>query len=179
MKRREFLQFLTVAINGVIGLMVAIPAAFWLLPSRRFRKGRPRYKRIARFDSISSDAPSRVVVNANRWDKFTRYPPGPIGAVWLLRTDSPAEIVRAFQTVCPHLGCSIAFAADREVFSCPCHASEFDLSGVRNFGPSPRDMDELECRISDPDEAGERWVEVRYEEFETGSSNKQGTVSSL
>jgi nitrite reductase/ring-hydroxylating ferredoxin subunit len=81
--------------------------------------------------------------------------------------------VRCLQTICPHLGCGIGYAADRGAFSCPCHASEFDAAGRRLSGPAPRDMDELECRVTEPDENGRRWVEVRYQEFQTGLSARR------
>ena len=83
---------------------------------------------------------------------------------------------RVLSAVCPHLGCAIDYAADRNTFNCPCHASEFDAAGRRRLGPSPRDMDELECRISDADESGVRWVEVKYQEFQTGVSEKRPTA---
>ncbi len=81
--------------------------------------------------------------------------------------------VRCFQTICPHLGCEIDYAADRNAFACPCHASEFDADGRRKFGPAPRDMDKLECRVSPPDENGRRWIEVRYQEFQTGVAERR------
>jgi hypothetical protein len=33
-------------------------------------------------------------------------------------------------------------------------------------------MDELACRVTDPDEDGQRWVEVRYQEFRTGVADR-------
>jgi hypothetical protein len=81
--------------------------------------------------------------------------------------------VRCFQTICPHLGCGIDYVAHSNAFACPCHASRFDADGRRRFGPSPRDMDRLECRVSPPDEIGQRWIEVRYQEFQTGVAERR------
>jgi len=119
-----------------------------------------------------------VTVLADRWDAYTHYPPGPIGNVWLLRSESDDRDpkIRCLHVICPHLGCAIDYSADRKTFNCPCHASEFDAAGRRRFGPSPRDMDELECRISDADESGVQWVEVKYQEFQTGVSAKRPAV---
>ncbi len=75
--------------------------------------------------------------------------------------------------ICPHLGCAIDYAADRDVFQCPCHASEFDRLGRRVVGPAPRDMDELPCRVTAADESGQRWVEVQYDVFKTGIAKKR------
>jgi Rieske Fe-S protein len=91
-------------------------------------------------------------------------------------TAEDALAIRCVQAMCPHLGCGIDFVPDRRVFTCPCHASEFDAAGQRRFGPSPRDMDELECRVSPPDERGERWIEVKYVEFRTGIPQKRSAT---
>ncbi len=160
------------------------------------------YIRVAALSSLSLGQPTRVVVIADRWDAFTHYPSNPIGSVWLIRTEhraAPSEIeqashtnitieeasteVRCLQTICPHLGCGIDLAVasnstgvadtDRNGFNCPCHVSDFDGAGRRVSGPSPRDMDQLSCRITAADESGERWVEIQYVEFRTGAPDKR------
>jgi Rieske Fe-S protein len=115
-----------------------------------------------------------VAVVAEQQDGFIRRPAEPIGRVWLVRSgaDSTASI-RCFQSICPHLGCGVEYAPDRAAFVCPCHASEFAIDGRQRFGPSPRDLDELVCRVTDPDEAGVRWIEVRYQEFRTGTPDRR------
>lgn len=175
MHRRSFLKTLAAGLNGLIGLVVVIPGIRFLLdPLRRAPRERG-FLRVGPLTSLTTGRPQRVTVLSDRWDAFTHHPPGPIGSVWLISDDAD-ESVRCLQVVCPHLGCAIDYAADRKVFQCPCHASEFDAAGRRRFGPSPRDMDELECRITEPDEAGVRWVEVTYQEFQTGVSEKRPTA---
>lgn len=90
-------------------------------------------------------------------------------------TQQAPPVVRCLQTICPHLGCGIDLAAQQNPtgFTCPCHVSEFDDAGRRGKGPSPRDMDELPCRVTAPDENGERWVEIQYVEFRTGTPEKR------
>ncbi len=169
-QRRTFLKAITWFLDGAIALALAIPAVrFVAEPLRRRREGRG-FIRVGLLDSIPIEHPSRVVVSADRRDAYVHYPPGPVGQVWLSReADTEGEsCVRCFQSICPHLGCGIEFVPGRDAFSCPCHASEFDRQGVRRFGPSPRDMDELECRVSSADENGRRWIEVHYQEFQPG-----------
>ena len=178
MHRRTFLKTLAAGLNGLIGLAVVIPGMRFLLdPLRRASRERG-FIRVGPLASVTISRPQRATVMADRWDAYTHYPPGPIGNVWLLRKEGNDRNpqIRCLQVICPHLGCAIDYAADRNAFHCPCHASEFDPTGRRRFGPSPRDMDELECRISDADESGARWVEVKYQEFQTGVSEKRPTA---
>lgn len=67
--------------------------------------------------------------------------------------------LRVLSTVCPHLGCAIAWREEQRQFVCPCHVGIFAANGSLVSGPPPRGMDELESRI----EAGR--LEVRYRYF--------------
>lgn len=69
-------------------------------------------------------------------------------SVWLYTED--AQTFTAFSGVCPHLGCSFFFEADKKVFHCPCHHGLFDgKSGAVLGGPPPRGLDTLEVRVED------------------------------
>ena len=178
MQRRTFLKTLAAGLNGVIGLAVLIPGLRFLFdPLRRASRSRG-FIRITSLTSLTAGRPTRATIMADHWDAYIHHPPGPIGNVWLLRDESDQRDpkVRCLHVVCPHLGCAIDYAVDRNAFHCPCHASEFDAAGSRRFGPSPRDMDELECRITAPNDHGERWVEVKYQDFQTGVSEKRPTA---
>jgi menaquinol-cytochrome c reductase iron-sulfur subunit len=52
-------------------------------------------------------------------------------------------------SVCPHMGCTIAWHAGEHEFYCPCHGSVFTPDGKHVSGPSPRDMDPLPHKIVD------------------------------
>jgi thiosulfate dehydrogenase (quinone) large subunit len=47
----------------------------------------------------------------------------------------------AFDAVCPHAGCTVAYAASGQVIACPCHGSEFDpTTGAVLRGPAPNGL---------------------------------------
>jgi Rieske Fe-S protein len=48
---------------------------------------------------------------------------------------------RALSALCPHLGCTVLPSADG--FRCPCHGSQFTLSGKLVLGPSQSDLGTL------------------------------------
>lgn len=52
--------------------------------------------------------------------------------------------VKAFSTVCPHLGCQIEYNAGENTWDCPCHGSRFELDGSLKHGPAKRGLDPVE-----------------------------------
>ena len=87
--------------------------------------------------------------------------------------------VKAFTAVCPHLGCGIKVDGSGRQFICPCHKAAWDVSGCKvsdaelgHKNPSPRDLDLLECSVVVDEQTGESWVEVKYEKFQHGSTEK-------
>lgn len=180
--RRSFLKTVATAARGLAGLIVAVPVVRFLIDPLKRRATSGTFIRVAELSSLPNGRPVRVVVTSDRWDAYTHFPPGPIGSVWLIAVGvdaNPADAsqeVRCLQTICPHLGCGTDYVPDRGTFACPCHASDFDLSGRRLEGPSPRDLDQLQCRITEPDANGRRWVEVKFEKFQTGVAAKRAVT---
>ena len=48
---------------------------------------------------------------------------------------------------CTHLGCAVPWDKDKKKFICPCHASQFDMSGNVLSSPAPRALDLFEVTI--------------------------------
>ncbi len=178
MQRRTFLTGAAAAINGLIAFLLAVPAVRFVLTPLRRKPKEAAFVRVAPLSALAGGRPVRVTVFADRWDAFVHHPPGPIGGVWLVgeRTAQPSPSVRCLQAVCPHLGCGIEYDAGRREFNCPCHASRFDATGRRLNSVSPRDMDELLCRVTPPDDQGRRWIEIRYQEFRPGTSEPRSVT---
>ena len=175
MDRRGFLNRLAGLLQVAAGLAVLVPGLRFLLAPLRRSGEKTTFLPVTPLSALEPHRPVRATVSTDRRDAFTHYPPGPIGSVWLIRDSAEGEppAVRCYQTICPHLGCGIDFAADREAFVCPCHAGEFDLTGAHRAGPPPRSMDALECRVTDADDPSQRWVEVRYEAFVSGTADQR------
>ena len=48
-----------------------------------------------------------------------------------------ADEFKAFDAICPHAGCTVAYQASARVIACPCHGSEFDpKTGAVLLGPA-------------------------------------------
>jgi thiosulfate dehydrogenase (quinone) large subunit len=47
----------------------------------------------------------------------------------------------AFNAICPHAGCTVAFAPSSDIIACPCHGSEFNArTGAVEQGPATRGL---------------------------------------
>jgi thiosulfate dehydrogenase (quinone) large subunit len=56
-----------------------------------------------------------------------------------------------YDTVCPHMGCTVGYSPSANLLVCPCHGSEFDvLTGDVVRGPSPRGLFKLDV-VEEPD----------------------------
>jgi thiosulfate dehydrogenase (quinone) large subunit len=50
----------------------------------------------------------------------------------------------AYDAVCPHAGCTVAYAPSAKVIACPCHGSEFTVAnGAVIVGPAPHGLTPL------------------------------------
>ncbi len=170
-RRGFFAQVASIVVGGFVGLVPLVSGLvvfFDPLGRRRSQGGKPL--RVASLDAVPADGlPHRFPVIDTRWDKWSKYPPQPIGAVYL-RRQSEDEPPQAVSAVCPHLGCAVDFKADQALYQCPCHNSSWTPDAVRvrpESCPSPRDLDELEVEIRNDNE-----VWVRYQRFRSGIAKK-------
>jgi Rieske Fe-S protein len=107
--------------------------------------------------------PKRVEITADDVDAWARQERRVLGAVWLIKVSR--EEVKAFSTVCPHLGCSIN--ATPQGYACPCHTSAFSSDGQVVGGPAPRSMDPLEAKVENDT------VLVRFTRFRQGQAQRE------
>jgi Rieske Fe-S protein len=167
--RRRFLKIATCALGGGVGVAVGVPAVSYLL----YPIGRRTVIASAEpIDAIAADAldtnPVRVPLRVQALrDGWTSTHDVPLGAAWM-RKDEKGEI-QAFSSVCPHLGCAVAFNQQAKEFRCPCHDSAFTVAGKRERGPAERDLDPLPLEVKDGR------VLVTWVRFRQGGSTREPT----
>jgi menaquinol-cytochrome c reductase iron-sulfur subunit len=82
-------------------------------------------------------------------------------------TKSAQGELGVLSSICPHMGCTIAWHEGQNEFYCPCHASVFTPDGTYVSGPSPRNMDPLPHKIVDGK------LMVNFEYFRENVSNQE------
>ena len=50
---------------------------------------------------------------------------------------------------CTHKGCDLNYDKEDKTFTCPCHGSKFDLSGVPQDGPAKRPVTAYQVELTD------------------------------
>ncbi len=172
--RRSFvMRAVTSLVAGIVGIVPLIAGGGFLLdPLLRRNRQQEGDDSADGFlpltigpDALPDDGtPLAVTVVSDRIDAWNYYEQQPVGSVWLRKTESDELI--AFNTICPHLGCSVDYRTAHADFFCPCHLSHFNLKGERQNQIPPRDMDSLELRVAD----GKIWV--KFQNYRGGIPEK-------
>jgi menaquinol-cytochrome c reductase iron-sulfur subunit len=165
--RRDFLKASACVALGACALAAPLGAVVVVLANPLRARGVPLAVKLTALSALPVGGPPLLFqVVTERRDAWTKFPANAIGSVFLKRTGE-REIV-AFNSTCPHLGCSVEFRQERDAFYCPCHDSEFARSGeVRGVSPSRRGLDTLEVEIRNDSE-----VWVYFQNFKPGIAEK-------
>ena len=124
-------------------------------------------------ESVPADGtPVAVTVMDDLDDAWNRFKDVPVGSIWLRK--NPDGGILVFNSVCPHLGCSVDYRRSENDFFCPCHTSSFSLDGAKTNEVPPRDMDTLQLERTTagqpaPD-GDELWV--KFQNFRRATSDK-------
>ena len=159
--RRTFLLLVPLAtIGGMFATLAG--AAFRLLRPMGSRSGQT-WLDVARVAEISGSKPIARKVMVEQTTGWARSQA--VRSVYIL----PARNNRVLSAVCPHEGCEVSWRDDQNIFSCPCHDSNFAADGSPIYGPARRGLDPLPSRVADDK------LQVQYQPFTNGTH--EGTPS--
>lgn len=167
-QRRNFFKWASLILGSLLVVFSAIPGVQFLVEPLRRQSKRGKSRRLVKLRDLDIGVPRKVQIIDQRVDAWTRYPQGPIGAVWMVRRNE--RHVDVFTVVCPHLGCPVDHQPSEHIFVCPCHEASYSEDGDIISGPQQRGLDRLETRIEAV--GGEEWVSVIFERFELGTEEK-------
>ena len=162
--RRSFLKEAAAVLIGAVSTLVPLVSGLVMFfdPLRKKAKA-GEFVFVASLTALSDDGlPRKFPVIAAHSDAWNKFPPAPVGAVYLRRV---GKAVEALNVVCPHAGCFVDFNSETKSFLCPCHNSSFALNGKISdpSSPSPRAMDKLSAQIRNGTE-----VWVKFQNFQAG-----------
>ncbi len=73
---------------------------------------------------------------------------GSVIAIRIATGNTVASFV-ALSLICTHEGCTVNYDAGANDFKCPCHGSEYSISGAVNQGPATASLTKYNIAITD------------------------------
>ncbi|MGA7341651.1 MAG: Rieske (2Fe-2S) protein [Terracidiphilus sp.] len=134
--RRWMLLKAGIALNGLVGLVLAVPVVRYLLAP---------WRKDASFDSWVSLGEADAFPTGETRLAFYK---NPYTQPWDGATDNVACYVRregagqfrVFAINCAHLGCPVRWFPQSQLFMCPCHGGVYYADGSRASGPPERGL---------------------------------------
>ena len=179
-KRRSFLGLLLGLGAGSLAFFAPVYAGIRSVIYPLKQQGiSGKFYTLTTLDNLTEE-PQKFPIVEDVKDAWVTVPRKTIGTVFLRKVNNNGiDEVQAFQTLCPHAGCTIGIGMKENpqtqqmemLFSCPCHVANFDMNGARldKKPDSPRDMDSLETKIEDGK------VSVKFEVFAFGTAEKKSS----
>jgi len=155
--RRRFFQWVTGAIFGVIGLGLAIPLTGYIISPALKRRSKP-WVDVGSVDELVPGEPKQLAHVLPIQDGYIEL--RAVKSVWAVRQSK--DEITVFSPICPHLGCGFRWDDGERKFKCPCHGSDYSVTGQVLAGPAPRPLDVL------PNKVEHRRLFVMYKEFKAG-----------
>lgn len=143
--RRAFLFKLSLALNGVIGAVMAVPILGYLFgPATGKRSANEAWVDLGPLTGFP-EGETRLATFRNpvttAWDGQTGDIP-----CWVRRVSGNS--FQVFAINCAHLGCPVRWFAESKLFMCPCHGGAYYQDGSRASGPPERGLFEYEHKIA-------------------------------
>lgn len=134
--RRWLLFKAGVALNGVVGLVLAVPVFRYLLAPWRKDSSFNSWTSLGFIDTFP-EGETRLAYyrnpTQNPWD-------GETGNVACYVRREGASQFNVFAINCAHLGCPVRWFPQSQLFMCPCHGGVYYADGSRASGPPERGL---------------------------------------
>lgn len=144
--RRTLFVKLGLAFNGMVGLLLGVPVARYLLsPVVQARQGKDE-------SWLSLGAIDRFPIGATRFATYRHPVVTPSDgqtanvACWVRRIDR--DQFQVFAINCAHLGCPVRWFPQSGLFLCPCHGGAYYADGARASGPPERGLFEYPHKVA-------------------------------
>ncbi len=141
--RRKFLERLSIALGGVVTVVLAVPAIGFIV-APLFRHTPQVWRPVGKADSFKIGDTVAVRFEdsaALKWAGVAAHT-----AAWLRRESEDTFI--AFAINCSHLGCPVRWMPEANLFMCPCHGGVYYKDGTVAAGPPPKPLTRLPVRIN-------------------------------
>ena len=145
MSRRAMLVKIGLLLNGIVGVVLAVPIVRYLLsPIAREKKGAyDAWVALGNLEQFPSGQTRLATYRnpvVNAWDGDTGDIP-----CWVRNVDG--QKFQVFAINCAHLGCPVRWFPQSGLFMCPCHGGAYYRDGSRASGPPERGLFEYPHKV--------------------------------
>ncbi len=142
--RRKFLFKVAIALNGAVGLALAVPIVGYLL-GPALKKDDDTGSWIP-LGSVSSFPPGQTTL-VDFVSPVKSLGDGQMAKIpcWVRRISG--DEFQVFAINCAHLGCPVRWFAQSKLFLCPCHGGAYYETGERAAGPPERGLFQYRHRL--------------------------------
>lgn len=134
--RRWLLLKAGIALNGLVGLVLAAPVIRYLLAPWRKDSSYNSWVSLG----SESDFPAGETRLAFYKNPYTHPWDGATDSVACYVRRESADQFRVFAINCAHLGCPVRWFPQSQLFMCPCHGGVYYADGSRASGPPERGL---------------------------------------
>lgn len=143
--RRWLLLKAGIALNGLVGLSLAVPIIRYLLSPV---KPDSYYKSWVTLGSLS-DYPTGQTRLAYFKNPYTHGWDGQTDNVACYVRRMGAKRFQVFAINCAHLNCPVRWFPESQLFMCPCHGGVYYANGARASGPPPRGLFQYDWKLEE------------------------------
>jgi menaquinol-cytochrome c reductase iron-sulfur subunit len=145
--RRAMLVKLGLLLNGIVGVILAIPIVRYILsPVHHARKiGYLSWLSLGGLEQFPAGQTRLATYRnpvADPWDGQTADIP-----CWVRNVDG--QNFQVFAINCAHLGCPVRWFPQSKLFMCPCHGGVYYQDGSHASGPPPRGLFTYHYKVED------------------------------
>jgi menaquinol-cytochrome c reductase iron-sulfur subunit len=142
--RRGMLMAMGVALNGLVGALLAVPLVRYLTSAAAPTHDYETWIALGAADAFP-EGETRLATfrnpGARPWDGQTADTP-----CWVRRVDG--DTFQVFAINCAHLGCPVRWFPQSALFMCPCHGGVYYADGSRASGPPERGLFQYPSRVA-------------------------------
>ena len=143
--RRDFMSLASLAIGGIIGLAMGIPAVAYIIGPALQQARSQQWLRLGATAKVELNTPTLFKAKISRQ---TGYIVSEDELSVYVLTENGRDFI-VMSNICTHLGCRIRWVSEQSQFFCPCHNGVFDKDGKVIAGPPPRPLDRFEVKVED------------------------------
>jgi menaquinol-cytochrome c reductase iron-sulfur subunit len=146
LSRRSFFGALLGIGTVGVGALLVVPVMRYVLYPVYAKSDQSDWSLVGPMEDFADlDQPIRKKITFSRRDGWREVVSAQ--SVYVTRGADGQLIV--LSAICPHLGCSVGWQKNNDIFYCPCHGGRYKPDGAHISGPPPRGMDPLPHKIED------------------------------